>query len=177
MRIKTFSQLLLYQIYSRKAAFCDCAVQFIHALITGMEKRLSDEEETKAFAASFSARLKPGDTVALRGDLGSGKSVFARSALRALCQNDMLEVPSPTFTLVQHYDSPAGPLYHFDLYRISESSELSELGWDEALKEGICFIEWPERAESSFPDRYHDITLSIPEDDGEARIITVETVS
>nr|WP_246503728.1 tRNA (adenosine(37)-N6)-threonylcarbamoyltransferase complex ATPase subunit type 1 TsaE [Plastoroseomonas arctica] len=95
---------------------------------------------TEALAARIAARLAPGDAVLLEGPLGAGKSAFARALLRALAGDPALEVPSPTFTLVQSY----GDVHHFDLYRLSGPAEMGELGWDEA-REGIVIVEWPER--------------------------------
>ena len=99
---------------------------------------------TESLAARLAPLLRPGDAVLLDGPLGAGKSAFARALLRAATADPALEVPSPTFTLVQSYDLPAGPAHHFDLYRLSGPDGLAELGWDEA-REGIVLVEWPER--------------------------------
>ena len=105
---------------------------------------LPDEAATAALAARLAPRLRPGDIVLLSGDLGAGKSFLARALIRAASGEPELEVPSPTFTLVQMYDLPAGPLWHFDLYRLGAPEEVLELGWDEA-RQGICLVEWPDR--------------------------------
>ena len=105
---------------------------------------LPDLAATEALAARLAPLLRPGDAVLLDGPLGAGKSAFARALLRAATGDAALEVPSPTFTLVQSYDLPAGPAHHFDLYRLSGPAGLTELGWDEA-REGIVLVEWPER--------------------------------
>ena len=105
---------------------------------------LPDLAATEALAARLAPLLRHGDAVLLEGPLGAGKSAFARALLRAATGDPALEVPSPTFTLVQSYDLPAGPAHHFDLYRLSGPAGLAELGWDEA-REGIVLVEWPER--------------------------------
>ena len=105
---------------------------------------LPDLAATEALAARLAPMLRPGDAVLLDGPLGAGKSAFARALLRAATADPALEVPSPTFTLVQSYDLPCGPAHHFDLYRLSGPDGLAELGWDEA-REGIVLVEWPER--------------------------------
>ncbi|MBP0465899.1 tRNA (adenosine(37)-N6)-threonylcarbamoyltransferase complex ATPase subunit type 1 TsaE [Roseomonas sp. PWR1] len=105
---------------------------------------LPDLAATHALAARLAALLRPGDAVLLEGALGAGKSEFARAVLRSASGDPALEVPSPTFTLVQSYDLPACAAHHFDLYRLDGPAGLAELGWDEA-REGIVLVEWPER--------------------------------
>jgi tRNA threonylcarbamoyladenosine biosynthesis protein TsaE len=104
---------------------------------------LKDEAATHALGARIAKGLKPGDAVALSGELGAGKTTLARAILRALGVEE--RVPSPTFTLVQAYETPELSVFHFDLYRIESATELSELGLDHALDEGAALIEWPER--------------------------------
>ncbi len=106
---------------------------------------LPDEEATARLGEDIAAALKPGDAVLVKGDLGAGKTTLARGLIRALADDAALEVPSPTFTLVQTYAGRL-PLSHFDLYRLSASDELDELGFDEALKVGAALVEWPDRA-------------------------------
>jgi tRNA threonylcarbamoyladenosine biosynthesis protein TsaE len=122
---------------------------------------LPDEAATAALARSLAPWLKPGDVVALRGDLGAGKTSFARALIRALSGREGAEreVPSPTFTLVQTYETSAGSIHHFDLYRIQSPDELTEIGWDEALGGGIVLVEWPERAGNFLPATRLDLTL------------------
>jgi len=103
------------------------------------------EADTEGFARSIAAQLQPGDTLFLQGNLGMGKSVFARALIRAICRDADLDVPSPTFTLVQTYENPVATLWHFDLYRIEDPEEIWELGWEEARSNGIIVLEWPER--------------------------------
>lgn len=118
------------------------------------------EEETSAYAQKFAAQIKAGDIVAMHGDLGMGKSVFCRSVIRTLCDDTALVVPSPTFTLVQIYDCAQTPVWHFDLYRLSDPDEVYELGWEEALADGIILIEWPERLGGLLPSSCINVTLS-----------------
>ncbi|HNQ91671.1 MAG TPA: tRNA (adenosine(37)-N6)-threonylcarbamoyltransferase complex ATPase subunit type 1 TsaE [Alphaproteobacteria bacterium] len=122
------------------------------------------EEETIRFAADFTRKLKPRDVVLLRGDLGAGKSVFARSVIRALSDNPELEVPSPTFTLVQTYDTSGGEVWHFDLYRLKDADEIFELGWEDALAGGIVLVEWPERLGPYVPENAREVNITIQTD-------------
>ena len=114
---------------------------------------------TNALAARIAAGLEPGDAVALSGDLGAGKTTLARAILRALGVAGA--VPSPTFTLVQRYETDRLPVSHYDLYRIEKASELDELGLDEALSEGAALIEWPERAADRLPPETLQIGIEI----------------
>ena len=120
------------------------------------------EAQTIALAQDVAATLDAGDVVCLYGTLGMGKSVFARAVIRALCGDNDLDVPSPTFTLVQIYDEPdmPAPIWHFDLYRLEEAEEIYETGWEEALGEAILLIEWPERLDTLKPPRSIDITIT-----------------
>lgn len=111
---------------------------------------LEDDAATARLGEDLAMALKIGDCLTLSGDLGAGKSTLARAFLRTLADDENLEVPSPTFTLVQIYPLRI-PVSHFDLYRLADSSELDELGLDEALAEGICLVEWPEVAEDALP--------------------------
>jgi tRNA threonylcarbamoyladenosine biosynthesis protein TsaE len=108
-----------------------------------MTVTLEGETATEKLGARIARGLHPGDAVLLSGDLGAGKTVLARGILRALGVTE--NVPSPTFTLVQTYETPALVLAHYDLYRIEDPSELTELGLDDALSDGAALIEWPER--------------------------------
>lgn len=113
------------------------------------ERFLPDERATATLGADIAAALKPGDVLALEGDLGAGKTTLARAVIRVLAGNVELDVPSPTFTLVQGYEARL-PVTHFDLYRLGSPSELDELGLQEAL-EGVTLIEWPGRAGDRLP--------------------------
>ncbi len=111
----------------------------------------SSPEETLALGARLGRRLRPGDVVALYGDLGAGKTHFVKGVCSA-CGIDERAVSSPTFTLVQEYAGRDFPVYHFDAYRIRQASEYFELGYEAYFfGDGICLVEWPERVESLLP--------------------------
>ncbi|WP_217576328.1 tRNA (adenosine(37)-N6)-threonylcarbamoyltransferase complex ATPase subunit type 1 TsaE [Mesorhizobium sp. GbtcB19] len=120
--------------------------------MTGMvlERFLADEAATARLGEDLAMALRGGDAIALKGDLGAGKSTLARALIRALADDANLEVPSPTFTLVQSYETRV-PVHHFDLYRLSAPDELDELGLDDALSQGTALVEWPERAGDRLP--------------------------
>jgi tRNA threonylcarbamoyladenosine biosynthesis protein TsaE len=107
-------------------------------------RTLPDLAATEALAQTLAPLLRPGDAVLLEGPLGAGKTAFARALLRALAGDPALEVPSPSYTLVQTYETAAGAVAHFDLWRLDGPPDLAELGWDEA-RAGIVLVEWPER--------------------------------
>ncbi|HBN22826.1 MAG TPA: tRNA (adenosine(37)-N6)-threonylcarbamoyltransferase complex ATPase subunit type 1 TsaE [Holosporales bacterium] len=114
---------------------------------------LHSEKETQSFAASLANQARVGDVIYLKGTLGMGKSTFARAFIRHLANNPHLEVPSPTFTLVQIYTDIPLPIWHFDLYRLESPEEIEELGLDEALSTAVSLIEWPERlGQMTFPN-------------------------
>jgi tRNA threonylcarbamoyladenosine biosynthesis protein TsaE len=123
---------------------------------------LEDEAATAALARRLAPYLQLGDVIALSGDLGAGKTSFARALIRAMSgpEEAEREVPSPTFTLVQSYETSAGPIHHFDLYRIQSPDELTEIGWEEALADGIVLVEWPQRAGALLPAGRLDLILS-----------------
>jgi tRNA threonylcarbamoyladenosine biosynthesis protein TsaE len=120
---------------------------------------LADEAATATLARRIAAVARPGDVIALAGDLGTGKTRFARAFVDAAVGNGE-EVPSPTFTLVQTYDSPTGTIWHFDLYRLTRPDEAYELGIEEALADGIALIEWPDRLAGLLPAERLDIDLA-----------------
>lgn len=135
------------------------------------ETTTHSEDESTALASKTAASAKGGDVFLLEGTLGAGKSVFARGFIRALAGSDT-EVPSPTFTLVQTYDTAKAPLYHFDLYRLEDPEEIYEIGWEESLAGGIVLVEWPERLGSHVPAHARRIKIEIMDDD--RRRITID---
>ena len=127
------------------------------------------EADTMAFAGCIAEMLADGDTVLLHGDLGAGKSVFARGVARALGVQGAM--PSPTFTLMQIYDAPDFEIYHFDLYRLKSPDEIFEIGVEEAMYGGVCLIEWPERMAPYLPKNIFKIEI-LPEGAGRQVVIT-----
>lgn len=130
---------------------------------------LPDLAATEALAQGLAPHLKAGDVIALRGGLGAGKTTFARALISALMGQET-EVPSPTYTLVQIYEGPDFPIFHYDLYRLEVPDEVFELGWDETA-DGLCLIEWPDRAGPHLPNWRLDLTLNV---EGETRIALLE---
>ena len=106
----------------------------------------------------------------LQGPLGAGKSALARALLRALRRDPVLEVPSPSYTLVQTYDAPLGPVHHFDLWRLDGPAAVAELGWEDA-REGVVLVEWPDRLGALLPGDALMVELS--HRDGDARLATL----
>jgi tRNA threonylcarbamoyladenosine biosynthesis protein TsaE len=136
---------------------------------------LPDEAATERLGASLATRLRPRDVVALQGGLGVGKTTLARAILRAASGDPALIVPSPTFTLVEVYDTPVGVFWHFDLYRLEQPEQVFELGWEEARADGVALVEWAERLDTLLPRERLTVTLAMEGDgrradlQGEAR--------
>ena len=141
------------------------------------------EQQTSDIAKKVASIAKKGDVFALYGTLGMGKSVFARSFIQYLTGVD--DVPSPTFTLVQDYQSDDFEIFHFDLYRLEHPDEVFELGFEDAIFNGVCLIEWPEKAGNWLPkdvfkiditplDDGRKITISVNSDDKKNRLETVK---
>lgn len=123
-----------------------------------------DASGADILAQAVAARLAPGDLILLEGDLGAGKTHFARALIRALAGDPALTVPSPTFSLVQAYEARV-PVWHADLYRIGGPEEVDELGLDEGLRGGAVLIEWPDRAEGRLPPSTATLRIAIEETD------------
>ena len=140
-----------------------------------VEGLLKSEEATRQFAAAIAAALEPGDVVTLSGGLGSGKTTFARALIRHLSGDPEMEVPSPTFTLVQSYDLSPFPLIHVDLYRVGSEGELIELGLADLFEGAVALVEWPENAAGELPPATISIAFSLDTERGaDARRVRVE---
>ena len=137
---------------------------------------LENELETVALAEAFANNAKSGDIIGLSGSLGAGKSSFARAFINARCEVD--DVPSPTFTLLQIYEENSinnntkGSIWHLDLYRINDVSEVYELGLPEAIGHDLLIIEWPERLRSDFLGDWLNLRLDFSKNP-DARIATL----
>ncbi len=118
------------------------------------------EAATAALAAAIAKLARVGDVIALSGDIGAGKTVFARGFVRALSKVDE-DVPSPTFTLLQTYDCAQGPVHHYDFYRLESARDAYEIGIDESFAEAITLIEWPERIAVLRGGHWLDIEFSM----------------
>ena len=110
------------------------------------------EKDTISFAKKFAKTLKGDEIIALWGTLGMGKTVFAKAVIQELTGRNE-DVPSPTFTLLQSYDTPLGEVFHFDFYRLKNPEEAYEIGIEDAFESGICLIEWPEKIGALLPKR------------------------
>lgn len=138
-----------------------------------MQQIIHNETELAALAARLAPQLKTGDVVTLKGDLGAGKTAFARALVNALSLQPE-EVPSPTFTLVQTYELPALTIWHFDLYRLAEKKmDILELGWDDARSSGVALVEWPDRLGGLLPKDRLEIEIAFHEGSDNARLVTI----
>src|ERR1700676_2980984 len=122
---------------------------------------IPNEAALAAFMTDIAGALEPGDLVTLSGDLGAGKTTFARALIRYLAGDETIEVPSPTFTLMQTYELPRFTLVHADLYRLSSVTELAELGFDDLPDGAVVLMEWPDRAAGFLPPDRLDITFTL----------------
>lgn len=136
-----------------------------------MATLLPDDAATAALGAELAADLAPGDLVLLEGDLGAGKTALARAIIRSLAGDPLLDVPSPTFALVQPYDTPRGLVLHADLYRLGDPREVEELGLLDN-PEAIVLVEWAERAPEIVAAATLVVALAIPPG-GEGRLVSV----
>lgn len=125
---------------------------------------LAHADATALCARQLGAHCGAGDVILLTGDVGAGKTHFARALIQSLLSTPE-DVPSPTFTLVQTYDSPKAEIWHSDLYRLTAAQEVEELGLIDAFDTAICLVEWPDRLGPLAPDDALHITLTAPTDD------------
>jgi len=129
---------------------------------------LSDAAATLALGAKIGRVLRAGDSVALRGDLGAGKTTFVRGLVQSMLGE--VDVPSPTYTLVQSYDLPDYELWHCDLYRLETPEEAYELGLMDAMLDAVCILEWPDKLGDLLPSDALEISLEF---DGDGRVATL----
>lgn len=126
-----------------------------------LRSQLDTPEATAALATALAPRLGPGDSLLLTGDLGAGKSHFARALIRARLGDPLADVPSPSFTLVQTYDAGDIEIWHADLYRLTGPDEVLELGLDSAFADAVCLVEWPDRLGADRPANAIGLTFGI----------------
>ncbi len=131
----------------------------------------SSEEETIQIASDLAHQVSAGTVIALYGTLGAGKTAFCRGFIQSLTNHEN-EVPSPTFTLLQTYDTPSFPIYHFDMYRLKTPEEAYEIGIEDAFAEGVSLIEWPEKIGYLLPQNHISVTIEILPD--KTRQITIK---
>lgn len=139
-----------------------------------IEFPLPDLEATRALARRLAPELAAGDVIGLAGPLGAGKTTFARALIEALAEaggaGPVGEVPSPTFTLVQAYETGAVPVWHFDLYRLENPADALELAIEEAFANAISLIEWPERLGPLMPPEWLEVHIAFEDGGRRARI-------
>ena len=139
-----------------------------------MEHLSHSVTETEALGAALAKYLRAGDVIAYLGDLGAGKTAFTRGLARGL--GCTARVTSPTFTIVNEYEGEL-PLFHFDMYRLSDADELFDIGWDEYLNRGgVCAVEWSERVTEEIPDDAVTVTICRCEENEDWRRIIIEGV-
>lgn len=132
------------------------------------------ENDTKKFAKNFASKLQNGDLIVLSGDLGSGKTKFTEGFLSYFNLED--EISSPTFTIVNEYHKNNTNIYHFDVYRLEDSSEFYAIGGEEYFENGICIIEWGELIEDAFPKNYIKINFSRNYENENSRILDIQSI-
>jgi tRNA threonylcarbamoyladenosine biosynthesis protein TsaE len=134
-----------------------------------MKILIKSQQEMADLARKIAASAQVGDVIGLKGTLGAGKSFFAKNFINFLQENPS-EVLSPTFNLVYSYATKKGEIFHFDLYRIKSAAELENIGFFDALQNGICLIEWPEIAADFLPENYQEIEIKITDKEEEREV-------
>lgn len=143
-----------------------------------IRQTMSGEDDTRKIARVIADKARPGDVIALHGDLGAGKSTFARAFIRAATGLPDLDVPSPTFTIVQSYDHLQGhPIYHADLYRLESEDDLEDVGLEEERDTSIILVEWPDRLPEDWLTAALHVTLSYEGQDKGHRALSLSTQS
>lgn len=135
----------------------------------------SSSEDTLNFAKKFAATLKKEDVIVLTGELGSGKTKFVEGVLTFFGLEN--EISSPTFTIVNEYNTSTCPIYHFDVYRLADIDEFYAMGGEEYFENGICLIEWGEIIKDALPSNYIKITFSKKDDNDDYRELNIERIS
>ena len=153
---------------------CVCADISLMRKDHDMIKETNSEKETFALGQKLGAQASPGDVFTLEGDLGVGKTVFTKGFARGLGIEE--PVSSPTFTILQEYDTGRLPFYHFDVYRIGDVEEMDEVGFDDYVYgDGVCIIEWANLIREILPENCRKITIEKdPEKGFDYRKITIE---
>lgn len=136
-----------------------------------MHEQFVTLDELEALAATFVAQLKKGDVVYMQGDLGAGKTTFVRAAIQSILGKDEF-VPSPTFTLVQTYDSNPS-IWHYDLYRLQDPEEVLELGMEEAFERGITFFEWADRIGSVYSKPHYTVMIQSTDQEDHRKVTII----
>ena len=132
---------------------------------------LNSEKDTIEFGKKIASELKKGDVIILSGELGSGKTKFTEGILTYFGLQD--EISSPTFTIVNEYETDKFPIYHFDVYRIADSDEFLNFGGDEYFEKGVSIIEWGEIISDILPENYTKIVFYKDENDDNKRILEI----
>ncbi|CDE96917.1 aTPase YjeE family [Clostridium sp. CAG:567] len=133
------------------------------------------EQDTINFAENFAKELNKKDIIVLSGDLGSGKTKFVQGILKHFGLEN--EISSPTFTIVNVYNTSTCPIYHFDVYRLADIDEFYAIGGEEYFENGICLIEWGEIIKDALPSNYIKITFSKNDDNDDYRELNIERIS
>lgn len=140
-----------------------------------MDKIILAQSDIAAFASDLAMRLRTGDALLLDGPLGAGKTTLSRALIRVFMQDNDLDVQSPTFPLCLTYETPDVTIWHYDLYRLTDNADLSDLGWFEARRDGIAIVEWPERIHAGqLYKPYIHLKIAFTDDDNKREITWVE---